>query len=261
MKKLLFLLMGLFVPLLSFSDCLYYGQHDLEMESYESCGEIKGDQIVLHNLHKKNLIFDKDGLSCVVNGGDAFYITKKGVSRRVIMIDAYCDDFEDGFARGYENGKMVYIDKKLNTILKPDFEWLSPFYYEHGVVCNGPFETINDSEHSWKTKGQCGLIDKKGKLVVDAKYPIEDHDAFYDYINNNNHCPKPPITTKKSAICHAKRHLQHQENFQKLKKIVSAKKNNDQWLVNFFYEDESQGEFVIELETKTAAWLSIVPVE
>jgi hypothetical protein len=46
-----------------------------------------------------------------------------------------------------------------------------------------------------------------------------------------------------------------------MKKILSATESGDKWLVNFIYEDENQGEFVIELETKTAGWLSIVPVE
>lgn len=241
--------------------CGYPGKQDQGIEFYKSCGEIKGDKIILHEWHKNNLVFEENGLACILMGNSkAFYINRKGESRRTEFFDNGCDYFEDGLARGYENGKMVYIDQKLNVILNPDFEWLSPFYYDHGVVCNGPFETINDGEHSWKTKGQCGLIDKKGKLVVDAQYPIEDQNTFHDYINTHNHCPRP-ITTKESAICHAKRHLQHQATQKNVKKIVSTTKIDDKWLVNFVYKDESQGEFVIELEAKTAAWLSILPIE
>ena len=46
-----------------------------------------------------------------------------------------------------------------------------------------------------------------------------------------------------------------------LKEIVSAVKNNDSWLVNFTYQDDPETVFVIELESKTARWLSIVPIE
>lgn len=263
MKKLL----GLFsflIPILSFADvpCGYSGKREQSIEFYKSCGQIKGDQIQLHDWHKENIIFEDNGLACILVGGEkAFYINQKGITRRTVFFDNGCDYFEDGLARGYENGKMVYIDKKLNVILKPDFEWLVPFDYEHAIVCNGPFETIKEGEHTWQTKGQCGLIDKKGKLVVGAKYPIGDGEAFDNYINSHNHCTKPPIKTKQSAICHAKRHLQHQETHKDMKKILSATESGDKWLVNFIYEDENQGEFVIELEAKTAGWLSIVSVE
>lgn len=264
MKTLFLAFIGLIIPGLSFSDtpCDYPSKLELELESYKSCGEVKGDQILLHDWHKKNLLFDKNGLGCVViGGGKAFYITKKGFSRRTLFFDNGCDYFEDGLARGYENGKMVYIDKNLNVVLKPKFEWLVPFDYNHAIVCNGPFETIQEGEYTRMTKGQCGLIDKSGKLVVDAKYPMGDGEAFDNYINSHNHCPQPPINTKESAICHAQRHLQHQEKFYEIKKILSATKSNDKWMVNFVYTDETQGEFVIELDTTTARWLSIISAE
>lgn len=264
MRIVFFVIIGLFISNISLADvpCEYSSKLELELESYKSCGEVKGDQILLRDWHKKNLLFDKNGLACVViGGGKAFYITKKGFSRRILFFDNGCDYFEDGLARGYENGKMVYIDKNLNVVLKPNFEWLIPFDYDHAIVCNGPFETIQEGEYTRMTKGQCGLIDKKGKLVVDAKYPMGDGEAFDNYINSHNHCPTPPITTKESAICHAQRHLQHQEKLYEIKKILSANKKDGNWLVNFVYKDEDQGEFVIELDTKTARWLSILPVE
>lgn len=135
-----------------------------------------------------------------------------------------------------------------------------PFDYEHAIVCNGPFETIKEGEHSWKTKGQCGLIDKKGKLVVEAKYPIGDGEAFNNYINSHNNCPKPPITTIESAICHAKQRLKYSDIHKSEAKIKSTKQNGDVWLVSFSYSDEPESLFEIELNAK-AGWNSIVPVE
>jgi hypothetical protein len=264
MKILLLGFFSLLISTLCFADvpCGYSGKHDEGIEFYKSCGQIKGDQILLTAPHMENIVFEENGLACImVGGGTVFYINQQGQSRRVVFNDNGCDYFEEGLARGYENGKMIYMDKNLNVVLRPDFEWLSPFDYDHAIVCNGPFETIQDGEHSLMKNGKCGLIDKKANLVVDAKYPIGDYDAFNNYINSHNHCPKPPITSKKSAICHAKRHLQHQNDLNQLEKIVSAKKVKDAWLVNFTYQDSPNDIFVIELESKTARWLSIVPVE
>jgi hypothetical protein len=264
MNKLFLTISILLISRLSLADtpCGYPSKKDLAIEFYKSCGEIKGDQLQLHDWHKNNIDFDQDGLGCVLIGGDkAFYINKKGDTRRTIFFDNGCDYFEDGLARGYEKGKMIYMDKNLNVVLRPGFEWLLPFDYDHATVCNGPFETIQDGEHSLMKNGQCGLIDKQGNLVVDAKYPIGNNEAFDNYINSHNHCPKPPITSKESAICHAKRHLQHQSHLNQLKEIVSAKKAKDRWQVNFTYQDYPNDIFVIELESKTARWLSIVPFE
>lgn len=263
MNKVLLGLTSLLFAAFAFADipCGYPSKQEQSLEFYKTCGQIKGDQFLLQDFHKNNIEFDNYGLACIMAGQQAFYINKKGETRRTVFFDNGCDYFKDGYARGYENGKMVYIDEQLHVKLKPDFEFLLPFDYDHAVVCNGPFEKIEDGEHSRMTKGQCGLIDNQGKLVVEAKYPIGDDDAFKHYINSHNHCPKPPITSKESAICHAERHLQHQSNFNEVTKIVSAIKNNNKWLVNFTYQDESESVFVIELESKTADWLSIVPVE
>lgn len=262
--KILF--MGFFsflIPTLSFGDvpCGYSGKREQSIEFYKSCGQIKGDQILLSAPHIENIVFEENGLACImVGGGTVFYINQQGQSRRVAFNDNGCDYFEEGFARGYENGKMVYIDKKLNVKLKPDFELLLPFDYEHAVVCNGPFETTQQGEYRLQRKGKCGLINKQGKLVVDAKYPIEERDIFRNYINSHNHCPKPPITTTESAICHAERHLQHNDAHKGKKKIISAVQKADIWLVRFNYSDEPESLFEIELNT-TAGWNSILPVE
>lgn len=263
MNRLLLALASLLFSRFSFADvpCGYPSKQEQSMEFYKSCGQIKGDQFILQDFHKNNIQFDKFGLACIMAGQQAFYINKKGNTRRTVFFDNGCDYFEDGYARGYENGKMVYIDKQLNVKLKPDFEFLLPFDYDHAVVCNGPFETIDDGEHSRMTKGQCGLIDNQGKLVVEAKYPISDGEAFKHYINSHNHCPKPPITSNESAICHAERHLQHQSFIKQPQKILSATKNSDSWLVYFTYKDDPESVFVIELESNSAHWLSIVPVE
>lgn len=187
--------------------CSYLTKQNQSLEFYKTCGQIKGDQFLLQDFHKNNIEFDEHGLACIIAIQKAFYINKKGETRRTVFFDTDCDYFEDGYARGYENGKMVYIDKKLNVKLKPDFEWLLPFDYDHAIVCNGLFETIQDGEHRLMKNGKCGLIDKKGNSVVEALYPIGDREAFDVYINSYNHCPKPPTTLQDSAICHAKRHL------------------------------------------------------
>jgi hypothetical protein len=264
MKILLLICLTLLIPTQGFADipCGYPGKHDACIEFYKSCGEIKGDQILLSDWHKNNIIIEENGLACIIAGdSNAFYINQQDQSRRAVFNDNGCDYFEAGFARGYENGKMVYIDKKLNVKLKPDFELLLPFDYDHAVVCNGPFETIQQGEYTLQRKGKCGLINNQGKLVVEAKHSIEDREVFQDYINSHNHCPKPPITDKKSAICHAKRHLKYNDTHKSQTTIKSAKQNGNLWLVQFTYQEEPENIFVIELDANKAGWLSILPVE
>lgn len=266
MKALFLTFTGLLISTLTFADipCGYFSKRDQSIEYYKSCGKFKGpfkEKFIINNSHMDNIVFDENRLSCIYVASMVFYMDKNGKTRQTVLFDNGCDYFQDGIARGYENEKMVYIDKNLNVVLRPDFEWLSPFDYGHAKVCNGPFEIIKEGEHSLMTKGQCGLIDQKGNLVVEAKYEMVDNEAFDIYINSHNHCPKPPITTEESAICHATRHLHEQEEIKKLKNILSVTKQEGRWLINFTDKDQPEKPFVIELEEATAKWLLIAPAE
>jgi hypothetical protein len=242
------------------SSCAYPSKKDDgSIDYFEDCGSINGDKVILNNSHLNNLAFDSDGLACVMfSTEDIFYIHQNGHKQRTYFFDNGCDYFEEDLARGINNGKMVYINKQLEIALTPDFEFLSRFDYGHAVVCNGPFNEHKQGEHALRTGGRCGLINHQGELVVEAKYNIEDQQPFQDYINSNNHCPKPPVVTESAALCHAQRHVSNMDYHSEKWIRHQITKVGDIWVISFVEEDSDQQEFTLTLNASNAQWYSLV---
>ena len=134
---------------------------------------------------------------------------------------------------------------------------LLPFHYGHSIVCNGPFIEEKRGEHTLQKGGKCGLLNKQGDLVVKANYKIEDRKAFQHYINTNNHCPSPPITSESSALCHAKRHVTNMEFHTAEWKKHKISNQGNIWLITFVEKNRENEEFSLILISDTAQWESI----
>ena len=245
------------------ADCLYPDRRDSgSLTRHADCGEPAADgQFLLSRKHLKRLDFDRDGLVCVYAGSNTYYFRRDGHSRRILSYDNGCDYFVDGLARAYAENEMVYVDKALNVALRPSFEWLGIFEYGHAVVCNGPFETERrDDEHPISRGGQCGLIDRRGRLVMPAEHPIENWRIFRNYVNSHNECPPPPIKTEAAAICHARRHLPAEiYPPQAAKKVLRVSQEQARWRVTFAWCGRQNCNPEVELDTETADFRSIVP--
>lgn len=263
----IFILALLLASSLSFAQesCSYVSKSDNNsLGFFANCGVVdKRGVLQLNKKHIKNLAFDKDNLACVIYAnGSAMYIHKNGKTRRIVYFDNGCDYFNAGRARAIDGDKMVFIDKSLEIVLRPGFDWAEPFDYDHAVVCNGPFVEKNDGEHISKSGGNCGLIDSKGMLVVEAKTPLENSEAFDSYIHSHNQCPAPPITSKESAICHAKRHLGNMKTYGEKWDIFSAVNTEASWILHFSVEDNSEeSRFAIKLNGLDAGFISVTRLE
>lgn len=243
-------------------DCAYLSRRENgSLAIYADCGKSTApDEFQLHRKHFKRLVFDKDGLACVLTGSNAYYFHRNGRSRRVVDYDNGCDGFVAGLARAYAEGQMVYVDKALNVVLRPGFEWLGIFNFGHAVVCNGPFETEQQGEHSISHGGHCGLIDRQGQLVIPAEHSIDDRQVFRNYVNSHNECPAPPINTETAAICHARRHLLAEiYPRQAAKKVLRVTREPARWRVSFAWCSRHYCNPEVELDTETADFHSIVP--
>jgi hypothetical protein len=232
------------------------------LEMHTDCGEpVAEDQFQLSRKHFKYLDFDKDGLACVFAESKTFYLRRDGRSRRVVNFDTGCDYFVAGLARAYAGREMVYVDKALNVVLRPGFEWLDVFDFGHAVVCNGPFKTERlDTEYPITHGGHCGLIDRRGRLVMPAEHAIDDRQVFRNYVNSHNECPPPPIETEAAAICHARRHLLAAiYPRQAAKKVLRVLREQARWRVTFAWCHNNKCNPEVELDTETADFHSITP--
>ncbi len=254
--KLACFVVGLFYSLTvsAQQSCAYPGKREGSYDLFEDCGSVKNGQLSLNASHFNNLDFDQNGLACVIFPPDAtFYIRDDNKSKSVIYFDNGCDYFVEGLARGYEKGKIVFINKDLDTVLKTNFEQAMPFDYGFSVVCNGPFIEEKHGEHTLYSGGQCGLINKQGDLVVEAKYKVENREVFRDYINSHNDCPPPPVTTTSSALCHAKRHVDNMEYRSSDWHEYQITRSGKYWVISY-KEGSDQEASTLLLEIDTAGW-------
>ncbi len=241
------------------SECFYVSKTDNAYKKADDCGEIEGGTITLTDAIFEDIQFDQQSLTCVIfPNQELFYINRNRKSQRVLFFDNGCDYFKQGFARGLENQRLVFIDQELNIKLRPKFEYLVPFDYGHAVVCNGPFTEEQHGEHTFLRGGQCGLIDKQGNLVVAAAHPIGESEAFDAYINNHNHCPPPPVTTAEAALCHAKRHVDNMDFHSAEWQSQRISLRGTVWLVSFIEKGESE-EVTLDLDANSAHWQSLLP--
>lgn len=257
--SLLTILLFVSLPLKANQSCFYPSKK--EGGSYihfDDCGVIEGDKVTLAKLHTENVVYNEKGLACLLfSAKSVFYLHKSGRSHKVYRYDNACDYFKEGLTRGIVRDKMVFVNELLEVTIRPEFEFLTPFDYGHAVVCNGPFAEERRGEHTFRSGGKCGLIDKQGNLVVQANYGIENRKVFKHYINTHNHCPVPPVTSETSALCHAKRHISNMEyhgtDWQKIE--VSAVGNT--WLISFIEARVGSEEFTLVLNADTAHWESL----
>jgi hypothetical protein len=239
--------------------CFYPSKKDGgDLSQFNDCGAIDGDSLRLSKEHSGNIVFNEKGLACVIlSNNEVFYIHKNGNSQRVMFFENGCDYFKDGLSRGIIDGKMVFIDEQLEVSLNPGFELIAPFDYDHSVVCNGPFREEKQGEYTFRRGGKCGLIDRQGNLVVEAIHAIEDRKAFRSYINRNNHCPAPPISSEESALCHAKRHVANMEYHTDQWKRYEISQRGEIWLITFVEESNQNEEFTLTLNADSGHWESI----
>ncbi len=261
MNKLFFILFLPFSLLANADESCHYPTKDGGGEYHyaEHCGVIDGDILRLDQSVLGNLQYDDAGLACVIlSSANTFYVHKNGTSRRVVFFDNGCDYFVDGLARGMVGGRMVFLNQTLDIVLAPGFEQASPFDYGHSVVCNGPFRIEQHGEHTFYLGGQCGLINKKGDLVVEAVHKVEDREVFKTYINNNNHCPRPPITSKESALCHGKRHVANMDHHSDDWAAYELSQHGATWLITFI-EKNDDTPFTLTVDASSAQWQSLIP--
>lgn len=246
--------------------CFYPHKTEQAMAEHQGCGAIDDrGQIKLTERALQQFLFPESGLGCLLVSQAsevlAFYVNEHGKTLSTLFVDNGCDYFQEGLARTHVDNKVAYFNNQLDIQITTHFDEGRSFSYAHAVVCNGPFKEEKMGEHTAVSGGQCGLINHDGKLVVPAKYALEQNEVFTLYINSHNECEPPPISKAADALCHGRRHGRmldyHSDNW--LFHQVIA--NGDTWLIEFIQAEEPDQTLIMEIDKHTAHWKSIIPKE
>lgn len=119
-----------------------------------------------------HLSFDDNGLATVVvQGHDLYFVTRQGKAAPAFPFDNGPDYFVEGLARTVGNRKIGFVNRQLDTVISPAWDFAAPF--DHGVaaVCAG-CTPKSDGEHSSMAGGKWGYVDKHGAVVVAVTHEL-----------------------------------------------------------------------------------------
>ena len=88
------------------------------------------------------------------------------------LFDNGPDYFKDGLSRYVKNNLIGFIDEKYQIVIKAQYEFVTPFHNSYATFCvdckEAPLK--EGSEHTKREGGKWGIINKKGKVVIEAIY-------------------------------------------------------------------------------------------
>ena len=146
-----------------------------EIDSFADCAIRENGEIRIAREHLDALDFDADGLAAILVDRQWYYVRADGVNAPVVTWDNGPDEFSEGLARTRVDGKIAFIDRRLEVVLPPEYDFAWPF--EDGVaqVCKGCREERRPGdEHTAMVGGSWGYIDRAGKEIVPVRFTREE---------------------------------------------------------------------------------------
>ena len=130
----------------------------------------------LTRAYLARLRYNRDGLASVMLFVETdkqkfqwYYVRRGVIPVPVESMDNGPDYFEDGLARSPVDGKIGYIDRKLNLVIPATYDGAYPFKDGVAVVCTActyvSDRTATEGERGSYAGGQWGRIDRRGHLV------------------------------------------------------------------------------------------------
>ena len=117
--------------------------------------------------------YDRYNIAAVADETEWKYIDAAGKTiLKPYLFDNGPDYFKDGLSRYVDNNLIGFIDEKYQIVIKAQYEFVSPFHNNYATFCVGCKEVSlkEGGEHTKMEGGKWGLINKKGKVLVEAIY-------------------------------------------------------------------------------------------
>jgi pimeloyl-ACP methyl ester carboxylesterase len=158
-------------------DCAYWpapskSDPEPELRPFPRSCRIGADgALVLQPQHLQRIGFDDDGLATVyVPEHGVAYVRPDGKTAWMHPFDNGADYFVEGLARTIQGAKIGFVDRRLETVIAPAWDFAFPFEEGLAMVCDG-CRTEPVGEHSEVVGGRWGFIDRSGAVVIPVTYP------------------------------------------------------------------------------------------
>ena len=159
-------------------DCIYGAReteknptpYDRELQPRGQCATLARDgSVTVQRDHLDDLYFT-NGLGKILLPTGWVYVTSAGRTAPVLTFDNGPDYFEEGLARTIRRGKVGFINRDLDEVIPPTWDFAFPFVGGFALVCEGCRSRPVDGEHSEMHGGVWGYVNRSGEVVVPVQY-------------------------------------------------------------------------------------------
>lgn len=145
--------------------------------SYLKDGDLVKVETIYFDGPKANEVPEKNAWGYV-------YDRKGNFLYRPFFYDNGADYFSEGMRRCVKNGKVGFADRNGTVVIKPEYDFASPFNYGYAAYCNGCDWEKTEEEHKAIVGGTWGVINFKGEIVqpvAKSENTIEINGKHYPY--------------------------------------------------------------------------------
>jgi hypothetical protein len=153
-------------------DCFVFIQD--ELTPFEQCLRRTGSAYtiaptVLAELNRRepSPVFD------VWSSCGLFHARRDGLALRTHLFDNGPDPFCSGLSRHVHDGKYGYMNRALDVVVAPQYDFAFPFEGGRGIVCNDCTQERLD-EYTAIRCVHCGAVDQAGDLVVPLDFSSQE---------------------------------------------------------------------------------------
>jgi hypothetical protein len=113
--------------------------------------------------------FGEDGLAAVWIDETLYFVNRTGKTAPAFFFDNGPDYFVEGLARTVRENKIGFVNAELEEVVPARWDFAEPFADGFSIVCIDCV-TTEEAEHSVLVGGKWGVIDRTGRVVVQALY-------------------------------------------------------------------------------------------
>lgn len=142
---------------------------DPGMSFFENCIRVSPDGTFdLIEPHLAQIDFGDDDLAILHADSGWAWVSRSGKTAWAYTFDNGADYFVEGLARTVRGSKVGFVDRDLNVVIEPVWDFATPFEDGLAAVCTGcrSVPACEGCEHSKMVGGQWGYIDTTGAVVL-----------------------------------------------------------------------------------------------
>jgi len=127
---------------------------------------------------RRGVVPTEGGPHAVLVEGELYFALASGRTAPALPFDNGPDNFVEGLARTVRDGKVGFVNEKLEVVVPREWDFAFPFEGGAARVCTGCSIVHEDGdEHGTVQGGTWGVIDREGRVVVPVVHDRESGPA------------------------------------------------------------------------------------